>query len=137
MPTILKHWFDVVLEYQFVYGSKGGQIKKQEFRTQFYCRCTRKWLYNIRRTSFRTHEFCKNLEQTAYYAQMNFIEPIYLHGTSLAAGYTKGDIKAKAKTLIINEKYDGLNPHLKEDMHFINTKFNFYRNAILGERNSI
>jgi len=46
---------------------------------------------------FRVYEFCKNLEQTALLAQMNYIDPIYFHGTSLAAGYTECDIKRNAK----------------------------------------
>jgi hypothetical protein len=37
------------------------------------------------------------LEQTAYYAQMKYIDPIYFHGTSLVAGYTIDDVKNKAK----------------------------------------
>jgi len=43
------------------------------------------------------YEFCKNLEQTAYHTQMNYIEPIYFHGTSLAAGYTEEEIRANAR----------------------------------------
>jgi len=45
---------------------------------------------------FRINEFCKNIEQTAYYAKMNDIEPIYFHGTSLAAGFTKEEVTGKA-----------------------------------------
>jgi len=43
------------------------------------------------------YEFCKNLEQTAYYAQMNYVEPFYFHGTSLVAEYTENNVKDKAK----------------------------------------
>ena len=43
------------------------------------------------------YEFCKNLEQTALFAHMNYVDPIYFHGTSLAAGYTETGIKNNAK----------------------------------------
>ena len=46
---------------------------------------------------FRVYEFCKNLEQTAYYTQMNYIDPFYFHGTSPAL-YSTDEIKNRAET---------------------------------------
>ena len=97
MPAILKHWFDVVFEYQFAYGSKGDKLKGKNFIPSFTVGAPEKEYYTLGEHHFRVNEFCKNLEQTAYYAQMNYINPVYFHGTSLAAGYTEYDIKRKAK----------------------------------------
>ncbi|RXK81252.1 NAD(P)H-dependent oxidoreductase [Filimonas effusa] len=97
MPAILKHWFDVVFEYQFAYGSRGDKLKGKNFVPSFTVGAPEKEYYTLGEHHFHVNEFCKNLEQTAYYAQMNYISPVYFHGTSLAAGYTENDIKCKAK----------------------------------------
>lgn len=97
MPAILKHWFDVVFEYQFAYGSKGDKLKSKNFIPSFTVGAPEKGYKTLAEHHFRINEFCKNLEQTAYYTQMNYIDPIYFHGTSLSAGYTEEDIIEKAK----------------------------------------
>ncbi|GAB3281869.1 NAD(P)H-dependent oxidoreductase [Larkinella harenae] len=97
MPAILKHWFDVVFEYQFAYGSKGDKLKNKNFVPSFTVGAPADEYKTLGAHHFRIQEFCKNLEQTAYYAQMNYLEPIYFHGTSLAAGYTQQDVERKAR----------------------------------------
>lgn len=97
MPAILKHWFDVVFEYQFAYGSKGDKLKAKNFIPSFTVGAPENGYKTLAEHHFRISEFCKNLEQTAYYTQMNYIDPIYFHGTSLAAGYKEEDIIKKAK----------------------------------------
>lgn len=96
MPAILKQWFDVVFEYQFAYGSKGDKLKNKNFVPSFTVGAPEDEYNTLGNHHFRVYEFCKNLEQTAYYAQMKYIDPIYFHGTSLVAGYTIKDVKNKA-----------------------------------------
>jgi len=97
MPAILKHWFDLVFEYQFAYGSKGVKLKDKNFVPSFTVGAPESEYTTLGDHHFRIHEFCKNLEQTAYYAQMKYVDPVYFHGTSLVAGYTINDVKNKAK----------------------------------------
>lgn len=97
MPAILKHWFDTILTYRFAYGTGGDKLKDKNFVPSFTVGAPEKEYSTLKEHHFRVYEFCKNLEQTAYYAQMNYIEPIYFHGTSLAAGYTETEVKRKAK----------------------------------------
>jgi len=97
MPAILKQWFDVVFTYQFAYGSKGDKLKGKNFIPSFTVGAPENGYRTLGDHHFRVLEFCKNIEQTAYYAQMNYIDPIYFNGTSLTAGYTEKDIIAKAK----------------------------------------
>ena len=97
MPAILKHWFDVVFEYQFAYGSKGDKLKNKNFVPSFTVGSSESSYTALGFQHFRVYEFCKQLEQTAYHTQMNYIDPIYFYGTSLAAGYTEIDIKRNAK----------------------------------------
>jgi len=97
MPAILKLWFDMVLEYQFAYGSKGDKLKGKNFIPSFTVGAPESEYHTLGEHHFRVSEFCKNLEQTAYYTQMNFVEPFYFHGTSINAGYTEEDVKEKAR----------------------------------------
>lgn len=97
MPAILKLWFDMVLEYQFAYGSKGDKLKGKNFIPSFTVGASESEYHTLGEHHFRVYEFCKNLEQTAYYTQMNFVEPFYFHGTSINAGYTEEDLKEKAR----------------------------------------
>jgi hypothetical protein len=96
MPAILKHWFDEVFTYQFAYGSQGDKLKGKYFIPSFTVGAPESEYHTLGEHHFKVYEFCKNLAQTAYYAQMKYVEPLYFHGTSVNAGYTKEDIEAKA-----------------------------------------
>jgi len=110
MPAILKLWFDTVFEYQFAYGSKGDKLKGKNFIPSFTVGAPESGYTTLGDHHFRVNEFTKSMEQTAYYAQMNYIDPIYFHGTSMAAGYTEEDVKSKAKehAYRLLEKLNGL-----------------------------
>jgi len=97
MPAILKHWFDEVFTYQFAYGSQGDKLKGKYFIPSFTVGAPESEYHTLGEHHFKVYEFCKNLAQTAYYAQMKYVEPLYFHGTSVNAGYTKENIEAKAK----------------------------------------
>lgn len=97
MPAILKQWFDVVFEYQFAYGSKGDKLKGKNFVPSFTVGASEEGYSTLKEHHFRVLEFCKAIEQTAYFVQMNYIDPIYVHGTSKAAGYKPDEIVASAK----------------------------------------
>ncbi|WP_417356507.1 NAD(P)H-dependent oxidoreductase [Flavobacterium sp.] len=97
MPAILKHWFDVVYEYQFAFGSKGDKLEGKNFLSSFTIGGAEKEYKTFGEHNFRIHEFCKNLEQTAYKSKMTYIDPIYFYETSLTAGFSSDDITVKAK----------------------------------------
>ena len=97
MPAILKHWFDVVFEYQFAYGTEGDKLKNKNFVPSFTVGSAEQSYSTLQEHHFRVYEFCKHLEQIAYYKQMNYIDPIYVDKTSLAAGYSEAEVKHKAK----------------------------------------
>lgn len=99
MPGILKHWFDVVLDYQFAYGPKGDKVKSKNFLPGFTIGSSEGNYNALGDHHFRVYEFCKNLEQSAYYTQMNYIDPIYFHGTFVTTVVTKDQVKKKPKNM--------------------------------------
>lgn len=102
VSAILKHYFDEVFEYGFAYGSEGDKLKGKDFLLMLTTGAKQEE-YNIKgKHHLRMYEFCKNIEQTAYYADMNYIEPISLHGMSLHGGpgqppASEHELKEKAK----------------------------------------
>ena len=96
MPAILKQWFDTVFEYQFAYGSQGDKLKNKLFIPSFTVGAPEEEYGALGEHHFRVDELCKNLEQTAYYAKMQYIDPFYFHGTSIHAGYTEDAVRANA-----------------------------------------
>lgn len=97
MPGILKHWFDLVFDYQFAYGPKGDKVKGRNFLPSFTVGSSESKYNALGNHHFRIFEFCKNLEQSAYFTQMNYIDPIYFHGTFLTADCTVDQVRNKAK----------------------------------------
>jgi putative NADPH-quinone reductase len=97
MPAILKHWFDVVFDYQFAYGPGGNKIKNKNLLPSFTVGSVESKYSALGDHHFRMYEFCKNIEQTAYYTKMNYIDPVYFHGTFLTAGVTQEQVRNKAK----------------------------------------
>lgn len=92
MPAILKHWIDEVFEYGFAYGNEGDKLKGKNLIPSFTVGSSKESYSALGFQHFRIYEYCKQLEQIAYYTQMHYIEPIYSYETSLAAGYSKKSI---------------------------------------------
>jgi putative NADPH-quinone reductase len=68
MPAILKHWFDVVFTYGFAYGHGGNKLKGKNFMASFTIGGPQENYTTLGKNHFRVYEYCKNLEQTAYFA---------------------------------------------------------------------
>lgn len=80
MPAILKVWFDEVFNFNFAYGPEGNKLKGKYFLLSFTIGGPADAYTPLGYNHFRVPEFLKPMEQTAYLAQMNYLEPIYEHG---------------------------------------------------------
>lgn len=96
MPAILKQYFDSVLTYGFAYGRNGDKLKGKNFLPSITIGAPVQDYRADGEAHFRVHELCKNMEQTAYYTQMRYIDPFYFHGTSPAL-YSVQEIAHKAQ----------------------------------------
>ena len=97
MPAILKQWFDVVFEYQFAYGSQGNKLKDKNFVPSFTVGSSESSYNVLGFQHFRVYEFCKNLEQTALFAQMNS-RPYLLSRNFIGCGLHRKRHKKQCKT---------------------------------------
>lgn len=80
MPGILKQWFDMVFNFNFAYGPEGDKLKGKNFLLSFTIGGPKDAYSPIGYNNFRIEDFTKPMEQTAYLAQMNFLDPVYQHG---------------------------------------------------------
>ncbi|QJD96651.1 NAD(P)H-dependent oxidoreductase [Mucilaginibacter robiniae] len=98
LPAILKHWIDEVFAYQFAYGSQGDKLKGKNLIPSFTVGAAEKEYLLSGKHHMRIYEFCKSLEHTAYYAQMNYIDPICFFGASLnVEAFTEEEVKRNAQ----------------------------------------
>ncbi|MCG8582180.1 MAG: NAD(P)H-dependent oxidoreductase [Bacteroidales bacterium] len=80
MPAILKHWFDEVFNFNFAYGPEGDKLKGKNFLLSFTIGGPQDAYTPQGYNHFRIPQFLTPMEQTAYLAQMNYLEPVYEHG---------------------------------------------------------
>jgi putative NADPH-quinone reductase len=98
LPAILKHWIDEVFAYQFAYGSQGDKLKGKNLIPSFTVGAAEKEYHLSGKHHMRIFEFCKSLEHTAVYAQMNYIDPVCFFGASLnVEAFTEEEVKGNAK----------------------------------------
>ena len=96
MPAILKQYFDCVLTYGFAYGTSGDKLRGKNFIASITIGAPAEDYRADGAAHFRVQELCKNLEQTAYYTQMHYIDLFYFHGTSPAL-YGADEIRQRAE----------------------------------------
>ena len=96
MPAVLKQYFDLVFTYGFAYGTGGDRLRGRNFVPSFTVGAPETCYRADGEAHFRVLELCKNLEQTAYFTGMNYIDPFYFHGTSPVL-YTAEEIGVRAR----------------------------------------
>ncbi len=99
-PALLKKWLDDVFSYDFAYGSKGDKLKGKDFILSFTIGGPAESYTPHGYNHFPIAELIKPLQQTAYLAGMNFIEPVHTHNMVYIPGvYNElADVQAKART---------------------------------------
>ncbi|MCT4613555.1 MAG: NAD(P)H-dependent oxidoreductase [Marinifilaceae bacterium] len=102
MPGILKQWFDYVFNFNFAFGPEGNKLKGKNFLLSFTVGGPNESYSPLGYNHFRIEDFVKPMEQTAYLAQMNFLDPIYEHGMVFIPGVynTKEGVEAKADNVV-------------------------------------
>ena len=86
VPSLLKEWMDLVLQYGFAYGASGRELADKWWLSavttgggaESYCRAGG--------NRFTIRELTTPLEQTARLCRMQFLPPFLVHGTHQLAG---------------------------------------------------
>jgi putative NADPH-quinone reductase len=98
LPAILKHWIDEVFAYQFAYGSQGDKLKGKNLIPSFTVGAAELEYQLSGKHHLRIYEFCKSLEHTVNYAQMNYIDPVCFFGASLKVeAFSEQEVQVNAK----------------------------------------
>jgi len=80
-PPILKQWIDLVLEYNWAYGSKGNALQGK-FLFQTITTGGKKENYNSKgKDRFTIYELLEPFNQTAQVCKMIYLPPYVIHGT--------------------------------------------------------
>lgn len=98
MPAILKQWFDDIFAFNFAFGPEGDKLKGKNFVLSFTIGGPAESYSPLGYNHYRVADFTRPMEQTAYLAQMNYLEPIYQHGMVYIPGVynTKEAVEERA-----------------------------------------
>ncbi|GAA5018759.1 NAD(P)H-dependent oxidoreductase [Acinetobacter puyangensis] len=96
MPAILKIWFDQVFSYQFAYGSKGDKLKHKKLLASLTVGQPEQ-NFIVDQKNHLMQSFLKAVQASAQYAQMDYVDPVFLYDISTAIGHSEIQIQAKAK----------------------------------------
>ncbi|KAA8732164.1 NAD(P)H-dependent oxidoreductase [Acinetobacter qingfengensis] len=96
MPAILKIWFDQVFTYQFAYGSQGDKLKHKKLLASLTVGQP-EHNFIVEQNFHLMESFLKAVKASAQYAQMDYIDPIFLYDIATVTGHSKIQIQTKAK----------------------------------------
>ena len=80
MPALMKLWMDKVLTYGFAYGENGDKLNGKTLVTCITAGGSKESYTPKGSMHFRLRQFFNNIESTAYYCGMNFVEPVLGYG---------------------------------------------------------
>jgi putative NADPH-quinone reductase len=92
MPALLKEWFDVVFEHNFAFGSKGDKLKGKYFLLSITVGGPKDSYSPLGYNHFRVTDYLHPFEQTAYLAQMQYVDPIFEYGMVTLPGYNEASV---------------------------------------------
>ncbi|MBK3518834.1 NAD(P)H-dependent oxidoreductase [Carboxylicivirga marina] len=99
-PSLLKEWFDLVLEHGFAYGREGNAL---EGKIALNCITTggSESTYETGGLNrFRVSDFLLPFDQSANLCKMKYLEPFVIHGVHLLSDKEIMEYTTKYRTLI-------------------------------------
>ncbi len=80
-PAMLKHWVEMVLQYDWAYGTGGNALKDKVMLNVVTTGGQRKLYQAGQRNQYSVKEFLRPYEQLAKVCQMIYLPPFTVHGT--------------------------------------------------------
>ncbi len=91
-PSILKEWQDLVLEYNFAYGSEGTALHGKRFLCALTAGAGEEAYHTDGYNHFPLNELLRPLEQTSNLTGMDWLPPFVLFGARTAADDGRLDV---------------------------------------------
>lgn len=80
-PAIIKQWFDLVLEHNWAYGSKGNALAGKMMLNVISCGGSREMYSPTGTNRYTVNQFLAPFEQTARLCKMTYLPPFVIHAT--------------------------------------------------------
>jgi glutathione-regulated potassium-efflux system ancillary protein KefG len=105
-PSIIKEWFDLVLEHNFAYGKKGNALKGKRAFNTITTGGSRIAYSRDGHNNFTITEFMRPFQQSAQLCKMYYLPPFVVHGTHMLTDELMLDYAMKYKELLISLRDD-------------------------------
>ncbi|MBO0950094.1 NAD(P)H-dependent oxidoreductase [Fibrella forsythiae] len=80
-PAIIKQWFDLVLEHNWAYGSRGNALAGKSMMNAISCGGSRQAYTPTGTNRFTINQFLAPFDQTAHLCKMTYLPPFVIHAT--------------------------------------------------------
>jgi len=80
-PAIIKQWFDLVLEHNWAYGSRGQALAGKKMMNVISCGGSQQAYSPTGTNRFTINQFLAPFDQTAHLCKMTYLPPFVIHAT--------------------------------------------------------
>lgn len=108
-PSILKEWFDLVLQHGFAYGLKGHSLEGKQVLSVISTGGNKEVYSKKGRNQHTVNEFLIPFKQTANLCLMDYLPPFVIYGSHTLASHDIDNYASKYKQLLIalrDEEFD-------------------------------
>lgn len=118
-PPLLKHWIDLVLEFNWAYGPQGNALQGKQAFNVITAGGTREVYCSQGNNNYSINEFLRPFEQTARLCQMDYFPPFGIMG---ANGISNDGLIAAANQYdqLISILQEGLVPSVAGRCDYLN-----------------
>lgn len=125
-PSLLKEWFDLVLQYNYAYGPQGDALKNKNWMSVISTGGGQRAYCKTGHNRFTMEQLLAPYNQTAHLCQMNYLPPFIIHGsrklfaaperlTATTNAYIEVLQQLNAGKLLPNDDVDNSNPLVGEE----------------------
>ncbi|MCG6187046.1 glutathione-regulated potassium-efflux system oxidoreductase KefF [Maribellus maritimus] len=119
-PSLLKEWFDLVLEHDFAYGKKGTSLEEKD-AISVLTTGARKEVYSEKgRNRYTINQFLIPFQQSAALCKMNYLPPFVVHGSYTIPPEEINNYAEQYKKLILSLRDEKLDRKKINSVEYLN-----------------
>lgn len=119
-PAIIKQWFDLVLEHNWAYGSKGNALVGKKMFNVISCGGSREAYGPTGTNRYSINQFLLPFEQTARLCKMTYLPPFVIHATHRLTPDQLIDCGTQFRTLLAALATDRIDFQNVESLDYMN-----------------